>query len=348
MKKIFTFLSLVLCAIAGHAQATLEQPEAKVATNITSTGFTANWGAVENAEAYCAFVYKKQKVTKSGEQVIIDEDFSGITRGSIIEPAGGDDMYVDLAEHGFSDTYGWSVYAYPYYVAGMVDGLLYSPYLDLRGDNGHFKIVITSYCTDGDQLRVESHGKDGKEVKFVTTHVANGSTGMSTDVVEFDNGCKDLFFTIINNTAEVANADFIDRVQVLQNLNAGDEINIMVASNETIDATTDWGDDVTSCRFANMPYARGEKTLYYDVYATMHDWSVPSGSMPYTAVYSEFSDMVKVDLSARTSEIVTGIHDVTAESRHANTDTYYNLAGQRIARPSHGMYISNGKKIINK
>lgn len=61
----------------------------------------------------------------------------------------------------------------------MVAGLIYSPYMDLRGNNGKYKIIISAYCSDGDEIRVESHGANGKEVKTAKAVVDGGATGIA-------------------------------------------------------------------------------------------------------------------------------------------------------------------------
>lgn len=43
--------------------------------------------------------------------------------------------------------------------------------------------------------------------------------------------------------------------------------------------------------------------------------------------------------------IVTGISQVQMDD-DAQTDIYYNLNGQRVNNPTHGIYIKNGKKVI--
>ena len=83
MKKIYTTLFMLAAALSASAQITLSKPETKVATNITSSGFTANWGAVKNADGYAVFVYDRKQVKADGEVTIADEDFNGITFGSM-------------------------------------------------------------------------------------------------------------------------------------------------------------------------------------------------------------------------------------------------------------------------
>lgn len=353
MKKFYSTLFMTALALGASAQITLTKPETKVATDITSSGFTANWGAVKDADGYCLFVYDRKTVTADGEVTIADEDFNGITSGTLNEPAGGDEEYVDLSAYGYAQTYGWSAYAFPNYIRSMVAGLIYSPYMDLRGNDGKYKVIVDAYCSNGDEIRLESNGKNGKEIKTAKAVVDGGATGIAEVTFELDNGSKDLFFSVINNTAQDGAPDYFDRIQVTQNLKKGDVVNYMVGGNEAIDAVNEaTNDSVTSCRISAPTKYTASKVLYYDMYASANDFSTPNGSMPYTYVVSPFTDLVKVDLTNRTSEIydeTTGISNAQLsagkDDRHS---AWYNMAGQRISKPSKGIYIRDGKKIAVK
>ena len=287
MKKLYTTLFMAVAAIAASAQITLQKPETKLATDITSTAFTANWGAVKDADGYAVFVYDRKPVTADGEVTIADEDFSGITQGSLNEPLGGEEEFVDLSAYGYALSYGWGAYAFPNFIPSMVAGLIYSPYLDLRADDGKYKVIIDAYCSDGDEIRVESHG-----------------------------------------------------------------VNVMVGGNEAVGSVNEvTNDSVTSCRITSLAKYTNSKVVYYDLYASADDFSTPNGSMPYTFVVSPFTDLVKVDLTARTSEIYNpetdGIDKVkTDAAEKVKDDVWYNLAGQRVSRPTNGLYICNGRKVV--
>lgn len=351
MKKIYATLFTLALAVTASAQLTLTQPETKVATDITSTSFTANWGAVKNADGYCVFVYDRKKVTADGEVTLADEDFNGCTSGNINEPEGGDIEYVDLSAYGYALTYGWSAYGFPNFIPSMVAGLVYSPYIDLRGNDGKYKIIVSAYCNNGDEIRVESNGKNGKEIKTAKAEVEGGATGIADVTFEFDNGCKDLFFSVINNTAKDGDPDYFDRIQVKQDLKKGDIINTMVGGNDAIDAVNEYNDSVTSCRIASLSKYTSSKVLYYDVYASANDFDTPNGSMPYTFVVSDFTNLVKVDLANRTSEIydeTAGIRNMKFNDTTSNTALWYNLSGQVVNTPRKGLYIHNGKKILKK
>lgn len=353
MKKIYTTLFLMAAALTASAQITLTKPETKVATNITASGFTANWGAVQNADGYAVFVYDRKKVAADGEVTIADEDFNGITGGNINEPLGGDEENVDLSACGYAQTYGWSAYAFPNFIPSMVAGLVYSPYLDLRGNDGKYKVIVDAYCNNGDEIRIESHGKNGNEIRTAKAQVEGGATGIGEVTFEFDNGCRDLYFTVINNTAKDGDPDYFDRIQVKQTLKAGDIINEMVGGDDAVDAVDeDTNDSINSCRITNFSRYTSAKTLYYDLYASAFDSSTPNGNIPYTFVVSPFTDLVKVDLTARTSEIydpaTDGIKNVEAMNNAEANCAWYNIAGQRVEKPAHGLFIHNGKKVVLK
>lgn len=362
MKYLYTLLGcgLLFAPIAAaqnhrmpHRVSTeLERPVVLPATNITNNAFTAHWQPVEEAEAYCVFVYTKDVVTADGEYTIVDEDFNGIDFGSLIEPAGGDEYGVNLSEYGYANTYGWEAYAYPTFAPGMVAGSLYSPYLYLVNDEGRYQVHITTYASRDDQIRVESHGEGEPQLVIYQVELSpSQSTGVTTKTLDFDNGSRDLFFSAINITAQVGVADYIDRIKVTQQLCAGDEVYTNIASDEAVMAEDDYGYEVTTKRFT-LParYLNGKTVVYYDIYAAMHDFTTPNGSVPYTLVTSPYSNRVLVDLANRTSEVLDDDHSgiaALAPEASCSDDECYDLMGRKIAQPSApGIYIKGGKKII--
>ena len=73
--------------------------------------------------------------------------------------------------------------------------------------------------------------------------------------------------------------------------------------------------------------------------------------MPCPFVVSPFTDLEKLALTARTSEIYNpetdGIDKVkTDAAEKVKDDVWYNLAGQRVSRPTNGLYICNGRKVV--
>ena len=66
--------------------------------------------------------------------------------------------------------------------------------------------------------------------------------------------------------------------------------------------------------------------------------------VPAGKAYMVISDLAR-DFLAFDDE-TTGINAV--QSSGLKADSYYNLAGQRVAQPTKGLYIVNGKKVIIK
>lgn len=313
MRKFYIIIALLTATLGMSAQhfktskkadaASLPKPVAKPATNITSNSFTANWEPVEGAEGYAVSVYRRDVAQTSGTYTILDEDFIGITEGSLIEPAGGDVDYLDLSD--YTELPGWAGYAFPTFVPSMVAGKIYSPEIDLSHNGGKYKLIITTYCNDGDEILIESHGTGEVVKKTYTAHVENGAQGRSVDEIEFENGCDHLYFSVINITAEPGTADYFDRIQVVQDLNEGDVLYTCVALNDAVDAETEWGDKVSSCHFANVTKRADDvKILYYDIFASAYNIGYDeNGKLTYNYAYSDYSDKVKVDLENLTSDI---------------------------------------------
>ena len=286
----------------------LAKPVVLPATNITNNSFRANWEPVDGAEGYAVQVFSKTLVEAEDDYTVLDEDFSGITEGSLLEPLGGDEDYVNLDDYDYGDNAGWSAYGFPNFVPSMVAGLLYSPYLNLTNNDGKYKVIITTYSNNGDVIQVVSHGKGDKVTVNYSVEIPSGGTGMYTKELEFDNGCEDLFFSVINNTAEVGSADYTDRIQVVQHLKKGDEYYKLVAIDESISAFYGDNDDipVTYKTFTNVTkYADGATTLYYNVSAAAYNFGYDeNNNFTYNFVTSPYSDYVKVDLENKTTEIV--------------------------------------------
>lgn len=290
-------------ALRKAENATLPKPVAKLATNITNNSFTANWDAVEGAEGYSVTVYRKDVASNDGVYTLVDEDFAGIDFGSIGSPAGGDENYVDLSQ--YTTTPGWSAYAFPTFIPSMVAGKIYSPEIDLKNNGGKYKLIITSYSSNGDEILIESHGKGEVVKKVYTTTIANGTSGMSTDTIEFDNGCEHLYFSVINQSAEQGSFDYFDRIQVVQNLKKNDIVYTCVDLNDAIDAETESGEKITSNHFGNVTRcADGATILYYDIFASAYNFGYDDdGNFTYNYTYSPYSDLIKVDLEKGISEI---------------------------------------------
>lgn len=292
MKYNYLILSAALVAgVCGNSEAAmyrmkatsteLAKPVVKPATEIANGGFTANWEPVADADYYCTYVYEKTEIQKDGDYTIIAEDFDNITMGSVIEPEWSDEMYVSLDD--YTSLPNWTVNGYASYAGGMVGGLVYSPYLDLRNNDGKFSVNLTYYASKGDEIRVYAFNENNESV--YKTYICENQ-GDNNFTVDFDNGWKASFFYVVSMATDPAAPAYLDDVTVTQHLKKGDVVYTNVALNESLE-TNSWKISAQDLRFSLNP-----DVLYYDVEAVKVD---VSGSRPVYS-YSPFSDMQEVQL----------------------------------------------------
>ncbi len=273
----------------------LTKPVVLEATNVTRNGFTANWEPVENAEAYCVFVYTEHEASKDETFTVLYEDFNRIDFGNIGDPVWSDELYENLDI--YTSLPNWTVYGYTTYVQGMVGGIVYSPYIDLRNAGGKYTVSVSVYGESGDEIFIESNGSSEEVKSFVLDH-----TGISFATFTFTNGVQDTFFHLHNTTG---NEFYVDEVAVTQDLKAGDKAYVYVDLNDAVPATQ------TSCNFKKLKYAPDADIVYYDLYAVVREYNDPAHPDRYEQVYSPFSDKMGVVLNPEATDIENNIADDT-------------------------------------
>ena len=228
----------------------LDAPVALEASDVDDNGFTANWEATENAESYKVSVYATEILSEGRTVELVNEDFAGITEGTI--------DYVEFPPlQEYLDAYttvpGWyavnHVYASGYLGISPYgsEGSLQTPFLDLSSSNGAFvvDIVMAEYSygdyftgttvkvelVDATDNVLESHDVvlDAGEFKLYTIEFANGAANTAVKVV-YDGSSK----------------MFIDEMSVKQDYAAGDVINTLVADQETTELSYRFDFDMTS------------------------------------------------------------------------------------------------------
>ena len=90
-----------------------------------------------------------------------------------------------------------------------------------------------------------------------------------------------------------------------------------------------------------LGYKSGEgKGIGFYKYANA---SAPAGIIYLTSINAAH-EFLGLDFDGET----TGVNEVTNTNLTNNTNEFYNLAGQRVAQPTKGLYIVNGRKVIIK
>ena len=92
-----------------------------------------------------------------------------------------------------------------------------------------------------------------------------------------------------------------------------------------------------------LGYKSGEgKGIGFYKYANA---SAPAGIIYITSV-SSAHEFLGLDFDEASE--TTGLNEITNTNLTNNTNEFYNLAGQRVAQPTKGLYIVNGRKVIVK
>lgn len=302
MKKLLliSILLLTVTAVTVKAQRNqlikdtkLTKPLVLEPTNVTHHGFTANWKAVDNAEAYCVFVYTEHQADKDETFTVLHEDFDLIDFGSVGNPVWSEELYENLDL--YTSLPNWTVYGYTTYVKGMVGGIVYTPYIDLRNNGGVYTVSVSVYGESGDEIFIESNGSKEEKQSFVLEH-----TGISYATFTFNNGIQDTFLHLHNTTG---NEFYIDEVSVTQNLKAGDKAFIYVDLNDAVPASQTYAD------FKELRYAPDADIVYYDLYAVLREYNDPENPDRYEQVYSPFSDKMKVVLNPEDTGIDNNMNE---------------------------------------
>lgn len=335
MKKVYSLFicAAFFCAVGVSAAplskapkklSALAGPVVKPATDITATGFTANWSPVAGAETYTLNVYEPITVPDDGTYAVLQEDFSLISKGSIVEPYYYDEgliAYLDELDWAFTPD--WSVYL-PVFAKGMLAGIIYSPYIDLTNDGGRYRLVLGITGYQGAEIQVETNGVSAD--KRVVTLASNGYNEV---VLDFENGSHDTYFTVTDmgipddpDQQYIACVSFLDDVSVVQDLRAGDLVLRPVQCVETSE---------TSHRFDDLKYRYNATVLAYDVQGNVVTFNDPDDPWDYDVEYTEFSQLEYVRL-------VSGVDDVAVDND--GEAEYFNLQGVRVTGElAPGIYI---------
>ena len=286
----------------------LPAPKSLPASDVTSTGFTANWEAVDKATQYLVAL-NCTKVLAADEDVnVFEDDFSGVTIGTLDDP---EIFYAADDINKYVKQPGWDCMSYclaeGYIGIAPYDsqGYLKTPGIDLSNNGGAFTLNMN--------LAETSYG-DYESGSIVTVNIYNGdgSTPVETKTFTTEIGFKDYTLDFTKGTAETyieiayggtMNKIMIDDFAVSQALKAGDTYSYVYAEQEVSDAT--------SCHF-DAPI---DEYTSYQYTVTAYTRTVVDGEIGMLA--SEPSSPVTVDITG------TGINEVNA----ANETRVYAVDG---------------------
>jgi len=318
--------------------------KALAASDVTATGFTANWERMPHAESYMVSVCNVVNADEPMSGVtVVSENFDKITEGTPEQP-GSDWANVNLGERGMANS-GW-VLTNPAWAAGMAGtngttwygtaGLVVSPRLSLSNNGGTFTVEASVYATcdkipgteDPEEIFVMLLDEiTDPQAKFALSIVCK-NTGLNHDKLTFSGvGCDNVLVAFMSKSGQ---RFFVDDVTITQDLLAGESfVSLPVAS-----ATT----EACSHKFEGL------------------DENIDHGYTVVAKRNKDFTDYVTDPSDLVTVESASGVEDEIVDGS-TSTVTVYNLQGIRVLHRAdktaldtlpRGIYIVNGKKVFLK
>lgn len=312
----------------------VDAPKALPATNVTETGFTANWEAVAKATRYMVQLTRIETLTESKSVNILDEDFSKVDKGTLTN--------VDFISSSDIDSYtkvpGWSTYMEcvakgymgisPYSDNG---GFIKTPALNLSHDGGKFTVALNmaegSFGTYYEGTNVEIRIYNGDSEEPVETKTVVLAKNFKDYTLEFAKGTEGTYVEVYYNGNKKL---FVDYITVSQVLSEGDVYSSVVEDREL--------ENVTSTTF-EVPLT---ESVSYSYQVVAYARTVVDGEIDYMP--SAPSDVVNVKL---TSSSIDGVQETTdnlkvyAENGGVVVElaadaviNVYNAAGQQTASVS--------------
>lgn len=333
---------------------TIDVPEVAAASNVSSTGFTANWNPIDGATSYTvALTATKNLSDEPEDNVLLDEQFSKCyTRmsNSSTDISSQLDSYTDIP--------GWAgsnLYRSPYYLRmgnTQNNGTLVSPIIEAPKRGGMtiiFSLLSAGSSSGTLNLTVAQPGGGTASTSISDIPVASSTSGKPAWLLPLDGWTAPMQLTLQANSPGI----YVLRVSVFDGVYSWNDfevpaqvkafdtglsmiegswtmvqdVSLLKAPRRTVESTTSYYTTTgTSYEFKNL-----EPAVYsYQVRATT-DKGV-----------SEWSKEVTVDL-------VTAVEAPSDVSQDATRRVaIYDATGRIVARPTKGLYISNGKKFLVK
>ena len=316
----------------GKALPQLATPTALPATQVTTSGFTAQWQKVEGATSY------EVQLTATGnnegsieESILLDEDFKGFNNGKTQD--GNQDVANKLDK--YTHTAGWTglkLFTTPRNEVKMgsnsVAGRLTTPAVSPSNDVITVVIVARWFNEKSNKLQIGYSEGDGQAELLGEATLEKEDAYFAVPIKDVSEGCQVVLFS--------SNRAYVSRVIVLDGTFSDDDLSTLFkAPVKTIGkrAQAHKGKSqtvttaATAYTFTNLT---ADATYTYRVRALADGFAT-----------SNWSEPIQVSLA-------TGIHEVTgADDASAQPAALYDLLGRHITgTPQRGIYIKDGRKIM--
>ena len=305
----------------------IDAPVALDPTNVTETGFTANWNAVENAKSYIVYTYEKTKLEQAAEASVFAEDFSGVNIGTITSIA----LTGNIDD--FTKVPGWTTDFSKAFAAGYfvfyptTSGALTTPTIDLSANDGKCTVTLKGFTGSYGNMAATTNtiGAEllvgGNVVETATTLVCD-KAAPADFVFNFTKGAADsrirFTYTLVDGSGERL---YVDEINVTQLLPAGTVIENLIG-NKSVEGTS-----------ADIELTPEEgKTYGYYVVAVGETVTGSGATAGVSELLSKESNHVDVTFATNAIEGIVDDADAPVE--------WYTLQGVKVAEPAApGIYI---------
>lgn len=315
--------------------------QANEATDVTATGFTASWQPLGHATDYRVDLYSEFAPKTDLERVtILKEDFNSIDEGTVEKPGTDPNSPFDFSSRNWAAT-AWGA-TQPAWAKGMAGtlgtsawvgnaGLVYTPALNLSCYDGNGIDIKATFVTTVDAFDNYQGQKENEGVfamilrgpddvnPIASGYLETPAVGSTSGTMTINNvpADADLSKVIIAFMNKSGLTFFVDECEISMNIPAGKTLMVPVRAVSTTD---------TQMQFTDLnPLSN-------------HAFSVTaSASHAFEAYVSEPSDL------CRAATYDAAIDEITADP--ATPAAIYDLQGRRVSRPTHGIYIVNGRKL---
>lgn len=316
----------------GKALPQLATPTALPATQVTASGFTAQWQKVEGATSY------EVQLTSTGsnegsieESILLDENFKGFNNGKTQD--GNQDVANKLDE--YTQTTGWTglkLFTTPGNEVKMGSsknaGRLTTPAISPSNDVITVVIVARWYNEKDNKLQIGYSEGGGQTEMLGEATLEKEDAYFAVPIEEVSEDCQVVLFS--------SNRAYVSRVIVLDGTFSDDELSTLFkvpvktigkraqahkSKSQTVTTAA------TSYTFADL---EADATYTYRVRALADGFAA-----------SNWSEPIQVSLA-------TGIDEVAgANGASAQPAALYDLLGRRITgTPQRGIYVKDGRKIM--
>lgn len=316
----------------GKTLPQLATPTALPATQVTASGFTAQWQKVEGATSY------EVQLTSTGsnegsieESILLDENFKGFNNGKTQD--GNQDVANKLDE--YTQTTGWTglkLFTTPGNEVKMGSsknaGRLTTPAISPSNDVITVVIVARWFNEKNNKLQIGYSEGGGQTEMLGEATLEKEDAYFAVPIEEVSEDCQVVLFS--------SNRAYVSRVIVLDGTFSDDDLSTLFkAPVKTIGKRAQTHKSksqtvttaATSYTFANL---EADATYTYRVRALADGFAA-----------SNWSEPIQVSLA-------TGIDEVAgANGASAQPAALYDLLGRRITgTPQRGIYIKDGRKIM--